>query len=262
MLVEWLWQVKESVDRHGIRWGLIFAFYAILRKERRNYRLDKRDEIHNASFVAILKNQQLLLEKMGVKPCADTLTLIEHLSAQTQNGGYMSLWPEKLRARYAARKAIWSFIIWNIRRSIMIKSLTASISKKLAAFVIAAVITALNHRYGLELNADAIYGLYGLTIAYILGQSHVDAKKALSNAVNTVATSISDAAAMTDGSPISTITTPPMSYAQVKPYLDEVSNDMSQIYQQLSSGRHTDEIQRAQNIAITIHDYLQKCKGA
>jgi uncharacterized membrane protein len=59
MLIEWLYELKESIDKHGIRFGLIFALYAIYRKERRNSRLDQRD-------ADIFHNQRVIMEKLGV----------------------------------------------------------------------------------------------------------------------------------------------------------------------------------------------------
>jgi uncharacterized membrane protein len=59
MLIEWLYELKESIDKHGIRFGLIFALYAIYRKERRNSRLDQRD-------ADVFHNQRVIMEKLGV----------------------------------------------------------------------------------------------------------------------------------------------------------------------------------------------------
>jgi hypothetical protein len=65
MILEWLAELKNQVDKHGIRWGMALTLYAIYRKERRNYRLDQRDILHNAYFAAILANQRLILKAMG-----------------------------------------------------------------------------------------------------------------------------------------------------------------------------------------------------
>lgn len=61
MLIEWLLELKDNIDRHGIRWGILFALYAVYRKERRNYLLDKRDE-------AIFHNQRIIMERLE---CSD-----------------------------------------------------------------------------------------------------------------------------------------------------------------------------------------------
>jgi uncharacterized membrane protein len=47
------------VDRHGVRFGLLITLYALFRKERRNMRLDKRDE-------AIFQNLRVIMEHLGV----------------------------------------------------------------------------------------------------------------------------------------------------------------------------------------------------
>jgi hypothetical protein len=59
MLIEWLYELKESVDRHGLRWGVAITIYALIRKERRNIRLDKRDD-------AIFQNQKLIMDHLGI----------------------------------------------------------------------------------------------------------------------------------------------------------------------------------------------------
>lgn len=59
MLIDFLYQLKESIDRHGIRWGVVLTIIVMYRKELRNMRLDKRDE-------AIFNNQRIIMEKLGV----------------------------------------------------------------------------------------------------------------------------------------------------------------------------------------------------
>lgn len=58
-MMEWLLDLKDNIDRHGIRWGLILTLYAVFRKERRNYRLDQRD-------AAIFHNQKVIMDLLGV----------------------------------------------------------------------------------------------------------------------------------------------------------------------------------------------------
>jgi uncharacterized membrane protein len=59
MLIDWLLELKDSIDRHGIRMGVIITLYALFRKERRNMRLDQRD-------ADVFHNQRVIMEKLGV----------------------------------------------------------------------------------------------------------------------------------------------------------------------------------------------------
>lgn len=244
MFIEWLMELKDQIDRHGIRVGLILTLFVMYRKELRNLRLDKRDE-------AMFLNQRIMMDHLGIGSQYNGQPTVSHRDLMNY---------EQLQQYYSA--AISRVGYQSRRGNRMIQALTSSISKKLAAFIIAAAVTVCNNKFGLELNSDTIYGLYVIAIAYIIGQSHVDAKKAISSAVNAVATSVIESASTTDGTPITTITAPPLSYQETVPYLKAISGDLQQIYDQLKSGKHTDETQRALNIALTVHDYLQKSKGA
>jgi phi LC3 family holin len=59
MLIDWLLELKENIDKHGIRWGLALTLFAVYRKERRNLRLDNRDE-------ALFHNQKIIMDQLGV----------------------------------------------------------------------------------------------------------------------------------------------------------------------------------------------------
>lgn len=60
MWIEGLLELKDSIDKHGLRLGVVFTLYAIYRKERRNKRLDQRD-------VDIFHNQKIIMGKLGVE---------------------------------------------------------------------------------------------------------------------------------------------------------------------------------------------------
>ena len=59
MLIEWLYELKDSIDKHGIRLGVVLTLFVMYRKELRNKRLDMRDE-------AMFKNQKIIMDKLGV----------------------------------------------------------------------------------------------------------------------------------------------------------------------------------------------------
>lgn len=112
MLLEILAELKDNIDKHGIRWGLVLTLYAIYRKERRNYRLDQRDIFHNAYFAAILANQRVIMDKLGVgAECADISNLTKSPLAHHGAGGFIFYWAENSIAQYAKR-----FMISNMRR--------------------------------------------------------------------------------------------------------------------------------------------------
>jgi hypothetical protein len=214
MLIEWLYQLKESIDKHGIRFGVIFALYAIYRKERRNARLDQRD-------ADVFHNQRVIMEKLGVvDQWRGQASPFQSEEVKSFKKLY-SLLRKETQSEYPQR-----------RKKTMMKALTSSISKKLIAFLVAAGVTSLNTKLGLDLNADTIYGLIALAIAYIAGQSHVDAKKAISNAVNNAATAVIEAADTTDGTLITTITAPPMSYEKMIPYVNKVHTDLTKLFEE------------------------------
>jgi uncharacterized membrane protein len=59
-MLEWLVELKDNIDRHGIRWGIVLTLYAVYRKEHRNHKLDLRDE-------AIFHNQKMIMRHMGIE---------------------------------------------------------------------------------------------------------------------------------------------------------------------------------------------------
>lgn len=251
-------EIMHSVEKHGPVLGVIAGFFYI-RKEWQRHKFKARDKVWFEMFHAIG-------EAVGAKWNADTLKAIEKSLAANNRTFSRSFWLVGFHARSAVQKEIPLSTYSNMRRKpSMLQALTSSISKKLAAFVIAAGVTALNHRFNLDLNADSLYGIYALTIAYILGQSHVDAKKAISNAVNAAAGAIQSASITTTGEPISTITTPPISYREMTPYIEYVHKEINRLYEQLKTGKFTDSTQEAINVYMTLHDYFTKkdqAKGA
>jgi uncharacterized membrane protein len=59
MLIDLLLELKNNINEHGIRWGVAFTVYALFRKERRNIRLDRRDD-------AIFHNQRIIMAHLGL----------------------------------------------------------------------------------------------------------------------------------------------------------------------------------------------------
>jgi hypothetical protein len=235
-------ELIRSLFNHGISWGSLIAFLIFLNRLQRanQYKLWNSDVSHNL---------KILMELWGVGD-----------QWRGQVGISKNEEVQNLKKLYSSLQVAINQVYPQRRNRTMIKALTSSISKKLIAFLVAAAVTALNSKLGLNLNADSIYGIIGLAIAYIAGQSHVDAKKAISNAVNAVSTAVVESAATTDGSPITTVVAPPMSYEDMLPYITEVHADINKIFEQVKSGKYTDSTQQAINAYMTLHDYFTKNK--
>jgi hypothetical protein len=153
-----------DIQHNGVRWVTVITVYAMFRKERRNHLLNKRD---TANF----ENQYEIMKAMGV-------------GDKWKNGPKFGLkttdLPNLRRFFLLSHKEI----IQNPRREkTMIQFLKSNISKKLLALIIGVAVTALNSKFNLQLSENDIYILFAGVIAYVLGQSHVDAKKIIANSV-------------------------------------------------------------------------------
>jgi hypothetical protein len=230
----------NDIQNNGIRWGIIFTLYAVYRKESRNSRLDKRD-------ADIFHNQLILMKSLGV----DNQWRGQVIPFQSQE-------VENLKRLLQSSQTVLNRVHQQRRNLTMLTILKSSISKKLLAFLVAAGVSTLNGKLGLDLNPDTIYGIIGVAIAYIIGQSHVDGKKAISNAVNNAATAVIESAATTDGSAITTITAPPMTYEETMKMISQVHTDINRIFADAKNKDDAAAMQTALNAYMTIHDYFAK----
>lgn len=154
MLIDMLLEVKESIDKHGIRWGVIFALYAVYRKERRNMRLDQRDE-------AVFHNQRVIMEHLGVMD-------------QWHGPVKISSWDRSNYKRLfsSLRKETQS---GNQRRKKLMERLK---SRKLWIAVVSAILLVLKEGLDIPVDSETVLAFAGIVITVILGLAHVDAKKA------------------------------------------------------------------------------------
>lgn len=240
MLIEWLYELKDSIDRHGIRWGVVLTLYAIFRKERRNYRLDQRDRQHNTYFKAILDNQVIIMSEMGVQPCADTLPLITQLSARIAKDGSTSSWVELLIAQSVKR-----FTNYHIRREIKMPINKAWVSM-VVAYILAAIATKYGFTFGNEVAntiTDAIvFIVLPLTLAFL--NRH---KKLKDEIVSIIPAAVVQAAAQ-----------PPSNYADMVPVIDAVNKEINASYELFKSGKYTDATVNAIKLYSEIHDLIKK----
>lgn len=232
-------QLLNSFFTHGISWGSLFAFLIFLNRIQRanQYKKWNSDVSHNL---------KILMEQMGV---GDQWCGQVGISKNEE--------VQKLKKLYISLLKVTK-LVYPKRRTTMITALTSNISKKLIAFLVAAGVTTLNDKLGLHLNAETIYGVFALAIVYIAGQSHVDGKKAISNAVNSVSTAVLESATTTDGSPISTIIVPPMSYEELKPYVSRVHTDITKLFEAAQKNDGSEAFQHAVNAYRTLDEYFMK----
>jgi uncharacterized membrane protein len=97
MLIEWLWEIKEGIDKHGIRVGLILTLFVMYRKELRNMRLDLRDE-------AMFHNQHVIMESLGLIDQWHGLVKISHRDLLNLKKWQQLFWEDISRVEYLFRR--------------------------------------------------------------------------------------------------------------------------------------------------------------
>lgn len=168
-----------DIQHNGLRWLSILTLYSIYRKERRNYYLDRRDD-------ALFQNLKTLLEDRGKGECfVGNPNSKVNLERELLERGRIMLSPARIMELFTRRK-VTDKLILSRRKKTMMQFLRSNISKKLLALIIGVAVTALNAKFNLQLSENDIYILFAGVIAYVLGQSHVDGRKALANTVHAV----------------------------------------------------------------------------
>jgi hypothetical protein len=146
----------NDVQHNGVRWVTVITVYAMIRKERRNHLLNKRD---TANF----DNQHEIMKALGV-------------GDKWKDGPKFGLKTTDLlnlrRFFLLSRKEA----IQNLRRKKKMKS--KLLSRKLWMAIFGALLPVINQEFNLGLNTDTIIASAGAIVAYIIGQAHVDAKTA------------------------------------------------------------------------------------
>jgi hypothetical protein len=127
--------------------------------------------------------------------------------------------------------------------------LTNSISKKLLALFIGVAVTALNSKFNLQISENDIYILFAGVIAYVLGQSHVDAKKIIASSVHAAAEVANE---------VEPVEAPLMSFQELIPYINEVGTSINLLTNDLKTGKPTEATKEAINAIMSIHAFLKK----
>lgn len=233
-------ELIRSLFTHGISWGSLVAVLIFLNRIQRanQYKHWNSDVSHNLKI------------------------LMEHSGVGEQWRGQVGISKNEevlvLKKLYSSLQVALNQVYQQRRKKTVVKALTSNISKKLIAFLVAAAVTALNDKLGLHLNSDTVYGIIALAIAYIAGQSHVDAKKAISNAVNAASTAVVQAAATNDGSPIANVIAPPMSYEETMKMIGEVHSDINRIFADAKNKDNVAAMNTAINSYMSLHQYFTK----
>jgi hypothetical protein len=239
MLIEWLSEIKNNVNEHGIRWGLALSLYALFRKERRNFRLDKRDE-------AIFHNLRIIMEKLEVLDQWHGPVKISSWDQPNYKKLFSSLRKEIKQGNQLRRKKK------------MLKILTTSGARKIAYILIAAAVTELNKRLILNIDSDIIFGMWGAALTLMQLESHFNMKKFISSAINALSSAMQAATTTTDGSPITPVIAPPMTYDETMKMISDVHTDINRIFADAKNKDDAAAMQNAVNAYTTLHDYFTK----
>jgi hypothetical protein len=240
MIIDWLLEIKDSVDRHGVRFGVLITLYALFRKERRNMRLDKRDE-------AIFQNLRVIMEHLGVgEQWHGPVKILRNEEVQS------------LKRLFSLSQVAIQQVYQKRRKKKMLKILTTSGARKIAYILIAAVITELNKRLNLNIDSDIIFGMWGAALTLMQLESHFNMKQFISSAINALSGAMQAATTTTDGSPITPVIAPPMTYDETMKIISEVHTDINRIFADAKNKDDAAAMQNAVNAYTTLHEYFAK----
>jgi uncharacterized membrane protein (DUF441 family) len=155
---EILWFVND-IHNKGISWGAVITAILLWRKINRNKRYHERDIRMEAKIDAIM-------QKVGVE-CAN-LTVTD---TSAESSRMSSILHSVVLSVVRIAKGFINYLIG--RKTIMEKLK----SRKLWMALLAAILPVINTEFGLGLDTNSILAVIGVIATYILGQSHVDAKK-------------------------------------------------------------------------------------
>jgi hypothetical protein len=240
MLIEWLAEIKNNVNEHGIRWGLALSLYALFRKERRNFRLDKRDD-------AIFHNLRVIMEKLEV---LDQWHGPVKISRNEE--------VQSLKRLFSSLQVAINQVYQKRRKKKMLKILTTSGARKVAYFLIVAAITEVNNRLNLNIDSGIIFGMWGAALTLMQLESHFNMKKFISSAINALSGAMQAATTTTDGSPITPVIAPPMTYEETMKVISDVHTDINRIFADAKNKDDAAAMQNAVNVYSTLHDYFAK----
>ena len=156
-----LLELVHGLFTNGISWGGLLAFLIFLNKVQRSgrYKHWNRD---------VVNNQKIIMEQLGVGG-QWTGTIETSLNEEARNLKKLFL---------PLRKAI------NQGKPRRKKNMSKLKSRKFWMTVISALLVVLNEGLGLGIDSETVLAFAGIVMSYILGQSHVDAKKEISESSN------------------------------------------------------------------------------
>jgi hypothetical protein len=138
------------------------------------------------------------------------------------------------------------------RKQIMI-FLKSNISKKLFTILMGVAVTALNNKFNLQLSENDIYIMFAGIITYIVGQSHVDAKKAIANTVKAISVGVQ--AAVPNIEPM-----PDVTYAELVPTIKNVHDGINNLLKDARLNDGSQAFKDASQAYFAIIDIIQSFK--
>jgi hypothetical protein len=143
---------------------------------------------------------------------------------------------------------------FNYQRRKNMNALKSNLSKKLLALLVGAGVAALNKKYNLQLSDTEIYAILATVLGYIIGQSHVDGKRAIAAATTAVSTAV-QASIIPNSPDVSNL-----SYNDMIPYINSVNTALTQCFQDMKSGRMNDATKDAMALYLKVHSLIEANK--
>lgn len=161
-----LLETLHELVQNGLSWATLLSVVLFISKMRET-RIRARERAEMRQDIKAIKQAVI----KGESECAVTLNPTNACLTRRGVVGCLCSWAASFSAR-----CVNKFMNYRRRKSKMEKLK----SRKLWTAVITAVVVVLNNELNWGISEATIYSVVGLAISYILGQAHVDAKKATS----------------------------------------------------------------------------------
>jgi hypothetical protein len=246
--IEWAWSHRAEITILGAVGFLLRELSKQLIKSQINKHVN--NIFGNNDLRRIESKVDYLIALNGGEPWNSELMTSESAGVLS----YRRLWRGYLKVIFQKKSKFQRRITMNLLKNANVRNLTY--------FLVGLAVSILNSKLGLNIDANSITTLWGVILALILREAHFSMKSFISGAVNGVSAAAQQAAVTSTGAPIQTVVAPPMSYEQMVPYLQDISKEMTAVYDAIKTGKYNESTQQAINVAMTLHEYLTKNKGA
>jgi hypothetical protein len=150
----------SDIHNKGVSWGAVITAILLWKKINRNKRYHARD-------VRMEKKIDAIMERVGVE-CVN-LTVTESSTGSIKTSSTLR------SAVLSVVRIAKRFINYLTGRQTIMEKLK---SRKLWMALLAAILPIINTEFALGLDTNSILAVIGVIATYILGQAHVDAKRA------------------------------------------------------------------------------------